>query len=236
MKPEDRKEQNAEYELAKRHLPILLMDRMEPFYPLYIGYTVFEKSGKAQESPSAPRYIDPASVNADICIEYAYYYDYDIQHLYDLEHVWVYLDAKERICGCECSFHGMYLNAMLPGRAVLRGKNKVHLYVQPGKHAFLPDPEMFHLAIEFWTSCGSLAGKDGILTPAFIPGMPAHTPQQDRQTAAYIKRHFAFRPSEEYVEKQTDAQLIPWDELQRRIPGRIAEQMEIISAEAEEEL
>lgn len=217
-----------EHELAGKHLPVLLMDRLEPFAPLYVGYTVFSH---AKDSPSAFRKIDPMAVNAQTCIEYAYFYDFDIQHLYDLEHIWVYLDEKEQVCGCECSFHGMYLNAMLPGKDILRGKNRVHMYVQPGKHAFLPDPVLFHLAIEFWTSCGSLAGKDGVLAPDFIPDMPADTPRQDEQAAAYIRKHFAFRPSEEYVENKTHMELIPWEELKKKIPERIAEQLKIISAE-----
>lgn len=222
-------EQNAKrceeqkYELAKRHLPILYMDRREPFPLLYIGYTVFEQSGI---SASAKRQIDPAACGAAVCVEYAFYYDYDIQHLYDLEHIWVYLDEKEKVCGCESSFHGMYLNAMLPGTDILHGENRVHLYVQPGKHAFMPNPALFHLFIDFFSSCADKAGKDGILTPDVVPGMPGHSKEEDRNMERYIKENFAFVPSEEYEERALPDGLMTWEELCRIIPGRIAAEME----------
>lgn len=154
-----------EIELIKRHLPVLYMDKKEPFSVIYIGYTVFDHK---MSSDSSDRLIDPAEKHAAVCIEYAFYYDYDIQHLYDLEHLWIYLDEAEKVCGCECSFHGMYLNAMLPGTDILHGKNRVHMYVQPGKHAFLPRPELFHLFPDFQEACAQKAGKDGILTPSLF--------------------------------------------------------------------
>lgn len=209
--------------LARKHLPILYRDVKEPFPLLYIGYTVFTKAGI---SASTGRWIDPARRQAAVCIEYAYYYDYDIQHLYDLEHLWIYLDDEEKVCGCECSFHGMYLNAMLPGRDLLHGENRVHMYVQPGKHAFMPDPVLFHLFIDFWDSCGELAGKDGILTPAVVPGMPGHSEEEDKKMEQSIKERFAFVPSEEYEEWEPKAELMEWEALKTIIPGRIRREME----------
>lgn len=68
------REENREWgqELAQRHLPVLYMDREEPFPLLYIGYSLFRKAGV---SASTGRNIDPARRNAAVCIEYAYYYD-----------------------------------------------------------------------------------------------------------------------------------------------------------------
>lgn len=215
--------QNRKEELAKRHIPVLYMDRLEPFVLLYIGYSVFDQ---AVTSVSAKRLVDPASHKAAVCIEYAFYYDYDIQHLYDLEHVWIYLDEEEKICGCESSFHGMYLNVMLPGTDILRGENRVHLYVQPGKHAFMPEPALFHLFIDFESSCADKAGKDGILTPDVVPGMPQHSVEDDRKMRKFIRDHFAFVPSEEYEKCELSAKLITWEELCRIIPSRIAAEME----------
>lgn len=209
-------------ELAGRHIPVLYMDRLEPFELLYIGYTVFEQAGT---SASAKRQVDPAFHNAAVCVEYAFYYDYDIQHLYDLEHVWIYLDEEEKVCSCESSFHGMFLNAMLPGTDILRGENRVHLYVQPGKHAFMPDPALFHLFIDFWSSCAHKAGKDGILTPDVVPGMPQHSKEDDEKMEHFIRDHFAFVPSEEYEKCEISAQLMAWEELCRIIPGRVRAQM-----------
>src|SRR5690606_16890911 len=36
---------DADYVLARRHLPILMLDRMEPFRPVAVGYHVFYESG-----------------------------------------------------------------------------------------------------------------------------------------------------------------------------------------------
>lgn len=217
-------------ELVKRHLPVLYMDRREPFPLLYIGYTVFHQT---MPSASSGRRIDLAQRKAAICIEYAYYYDYDIQHLYDLEHLWVYLDDNENVCGCECSFHGMYLNAMLPGVDILRGENRVHMYVQPGKHAFLPRPELFHLFIDFWEACAEKAGNGGILTPDIVPGLPLHSEEDDRKMGCFIKERFSFVPSEEYEVCETTARIMPWEELRSIIPERICREMENRDTKAE---
>lgn len=213
-----------EMELVKRHLPLLYMDKKEPFSVIYIGYTVFDHR---MSSDSSDRLIDPAEKHAAVCIEYAFYYDYDIQHLYDLEHLWIYLDEAEKVCGCECSFHGMYLNAMLPGTDILHGKNRVHMYVQPGKHAFLPRPELFHLFPDFLEACAQKAGKDGILTPSFIPGMPEHSRKEDRKMERFLRERFSFSPSEEYIACEIKAQLITWEKLKGLIPERIREKMDV---------
>ena len=72
----------------------------EPFLPLVVGYTVFREAAK---SPSSKFPIDP---EGGIAIEYAIWWDWDIQHLYELEHVWVYLDADENLLKVEASAHG----------------------------------------------------------------------------------------------------------------------------------
>lgn len=215
-----------EMELVKRHLPVLYMDKREPFSVIYIGYTVFDHR---MPSSSSDRLIDPAAKHAAVCIEYAFYYDYDIQHLYDLEHLWIYADEKGLICGCEFSFHGMYLNAMIPGADILHGKNRVHMYVQPGKHAFMPDPGLFRLFIDFQEACGEKAGSGGILTPSVIPGMPKHSGEDDQKMADYIKEHFSFVPSGEYEVCDPGAKIIRWEELKNIIPERIQKQIDMIS-------
>ncbi|HLP66922.1 MAG TPA: HAD family hydrolase, partial [Rhizobium sp.] len=86
--------------LAERHRPLLKLDDREPFRPLAAGYTVYR--GETQ-SVSSKFLIQPA---ADCVVEYAIWYDWDIQHLYDLEHVWVHLDAAGRVVKVEASRHG----------------------------------------------------------------------------------------------------------------------------------
>ena len=86
---------------------MLLFDAREPFLPLAAGYTLFRQSGP---SPSfrqgfavdlAPQGHPPAR----LAIEYAIWWDWDIGHLYELEHVWVYVDDGGRVVRCEASWH-----------------------------------------------------------------------------------------------------------------------------------
>lgn len=209
-------------EAVRRYLPVLYFDKKEPFFPIAVGYTLFRERGISR---STGRTIDPARRNAALCMEYAYYYDYDIQHLYDLEHIWIYTDGQGAVCGCECSFHGMYLNAMLPGMDLTKGTDRVHMYVQPGKHAFLPDPRLFPLFLDYDLCCGSLAGKDGILTPSVIPGMPAHSGREDEKMVSYIQKKYAFVPSEEYEEYTGEFPLMTWEEAASIIPERLKKEM-----------
>lgn len=79
-----------EHRLALAYQPYIQKDLNEPFPIRYFGYTVFRDR---EPSPSFPKLtLDPSELGAAYIIEYAVYYDYDIQHLYDLEHVWVAVD------------------------------------------------------------------------------------------------------------------------------------------------
>ena len=98
----------ADRNLAKQFAPRLLFDKLEPFFPSVVGYTIFREDG---ESPSFPRRIELTD-GATICIEYAVWWDWDIQHLYELEHVWIYLDADENVVRADASWHGGW-NQML---------------------------------------------------------------------------------------------------------------------------
>ena len=73
--------------LALQFAPMLRMDANEPLVPIALGYTVFRED---RDSPSFPRRIElpPA---CEFAIEYAIWWDWDIEHLYELEHVWVYV-------------------------------------------------------------------------------------------------------------------------------------------------
>lgn len=211
-----------EKELAVKHLPVLYFDKKEPFFPVGIGYTVFDKSEK---SISASRKIELDRKNRALCLEYAFYYDYDIQHLYDLEHLWIYLNKEGRISGCEFSFHGMYLNAEIPGIDLLKGSTKIHMYVQPGKHAFMPAPELFALHMDFRESCNRKAGADGILCPDMLREKISFTKEESLKAEVYIKRKYSFVPTEEYEKKKLSAELLmPWSSLFGIIPERMKEE------------
>lgn len=208
--------------MAIKHLPVLYFDKNEPFFPVMVGYTVFDKEG---DSFSAPKKIELNRENRNKCIEYAFYYDYDIQHLYDLEHLWIYLDREEKVCGCEFSFHGMYLNAEIPGIDLLKGTSRVHMYVQPGKHAFMPAPELFALHTDFMEVCNKKAGAGGILCPDMLKEKFFFTKEEDLEVKEYIKKTYSFSPAQKYEEEKLSVELLmPWPELLRRIPERMGEE------------
>lgn len=60
--------------MANAYVPHLRYDRAEPFPLKGIGYTVYEERGK---SPSCRRIIEAPP--GGMVIEYAFYYDFDIQ-------------------------------------------------------------------------------------------------------------------------------------------------------------
>lgn len=76
----------------------------------------------------------------------AIWWDWDIGHLYELEHVWVYLDDQGRVRRGEASAHGGYHDMAVDGRLPLTGQ-RLTLCSEPGKHAFDPsfDFEQRHL-------------------------------------------------------------------------------------------
>lgn len=124
----------ADLTLALRHAPRIRFDVYEPFICSAVGYTVFRQNGA---SSSFPREI-VLPANAVCAIEYAIWWDWDIQHLYELEHIWVYLDGDERLIAAEASWHGGY-KSMLDERGGLPlEEGKLTLYSEPGKHAFAP--------------------------------------------------------------------------------------------------
>jgi putative hydrolase of the HAD superfamily len=86
---------DADYQLALRHAPYIRFDDREPFLPSVVGYTIFRESGA---SASFPRQIHLDAEVATV-IEYAIWWDWDIGHLYELEHVWVYVNPHGGWCG-----------------------------------------------------------------------------------------------------------------------------------------
>lgn len=223
----ERKEEDRK--LAVRYVPHLRYDFREPFPLAGIGYTV---NRSRAGSPSCRRFLEPPK--SGVVIEYAFYYDFDIQHLYDLEHSFVYLDREGHITGVESSFHGKFLNSLIRDVTEFEQDHPV-LYVQPGKHAFFPAPEYFRLVIDRDTACLEEAGKDGFLVAPMFEGRLFTDAEKDRKVEAYIREHFAFTPSWEFTERgpdgrRTEELLMPYEELDRMIVCRLTaleEKMEI---------
>lgn len=211
--------------MALRFKPVLYQDKKEPFPVRFIGCTVFTEK---RRSESFPKWVvDPAAAGAQSIIEYAVYYDYDIQHLYDLEHIWVAVDGDGKLTDCWSSFHGMRLRAA--GHPSFRTEaGRPVLYSQPGKHAMLPDPVLFELLPDLRTACGEMAGG-GLLIPGFLSSAVQTDEDLDARICRHIKQNYAFLPSMEFVrEEPNDDLFISWTELLRRIPGLLEAQIKHI--------
>ena len=213
----------AERTLAARYAPIILFDRREPFLPLAVGYTLFRQNGP---SPSFPREVMLQPSEA-LAIEYAIWWDWDIGHLYELEHVWVFADAQGRVTRVEASSHGGWHNMIGPHGLRLEGTHPV-LYSEPGKHAFAPDPEWYFRNRSpqmVAATTRRFAGINGMwVTPLFEGAMHTYrTPEANQLVLTYLQR-LAFDPDWEFDQRFpiTEEMLVPWPALQAWIPHRVA--------------
>ncbi|MCR4588788.1 MAG: hypothetical protein K5682_10305 [Lachnospiraceae bacterium] len=206
------------------YAPRIFVDEKEPIPFRYVGCS---KYTQGESSRSFRRAYDLPSVSPDTCdvLEYAYYMDYDIQHLYELEHVWVYRDKEGAVTGAEGSCHGKYWNAMIPGVTVLEG-NHVCMYAQPGKHAMAADPRYFQLMPGRQDACNRLAGTGGLDAPAQYVKDISLTPEENERVKEYIRRHFSFEPAWQFREACIEPDIyLPWQELQEKIPQLLREEL-----------
>lgn len=213
----------TDFDLAARYAPVIKFDAREPFLPSAVGFTVFRADGA---SPSFPRRVQlaaPDRPSAATAIEYAIWWDWDIGHLYELEHVWVYQDARGHVVWSEASWHGGY-NAMLVDGTPLPGE-RLTVYSEPGKHAFASSPESLKGRTQITRhSCGPAAGWMGVhVTPLFEGVITARNPLANRLVLTHLKR-LAFDPSFDFSQSFPIAPdlLVPWPALQTWIPGRVA--------------
>jgi hypothetical protein len=202
-----------------RHAPIIYLDAREPFPPLRVGYSIITQP---QESPSFQRFIE-IEPPATSVIEYAIWSDWDIGHLYELEHVWVYLDAAHSIVNCEASWHGFYHAMVIDGVLSMEDGHPV-VYSQPGKHAFAPAPEFFdeHMRAECEQKCAALAGHGGLLITHLYLSRLQKNAADDQLIREYLRRR-AFMPSWNFTRRCviTPELLVPWPELDAYIPSRV---------------
>ncbi len=212
----------ADRALAVHYAPVIRFDRHEPFLPDLVGFTVFRQPG---QSPSFPRRIAlPAGVG--LVIEYAIWWDWDIQHLYELEHVWVYLDAQGQIVEAEASWHGSFYSMRdAAGRLPLEN-GRLTLYSEPGKHAFAPTAErLYARAGSTCRDCDALAGIRGLHITDLFSGKlrPRRNPQVNWLVVRYLRQQ-RFTPSFDFA-KIVDLRAlepVPWETLERWIPQRVA--------------
>lgn len=206
-------------ELAARYAPIILADEHEPFAVSAVGYTIFDREA---ESPSFKRRVEwgRAGYPAIRAIEYALWWDWDIGHLYELEHAWIFIGAKGEVVAVEVSWHGMY------GPAEGAAFEATHpiLLAQPGKHAMAASSEPFQ-EIREWAEqeAGPDAGQDGLLVNELFHGKLPKTPENDARVIAHLKR-LAFTPAWKFNKRFeiTRQMLVPWRALEEWIPARVA--------------
>jgi phosphoglycolate phosphatase-like HAD superfamily hydrolase len=210
-----------ELELAYKFAPVIRFDEAEPFLPLAAGYTIFHGE---EQSPSFFRRIARAwRPQWTTAIEYAIWWDWDIGHLYELEHVWCYLDESARLVWVEASSHGAYASMLLEDGTIPSIGTHPVVYSQPGKHAFSPTPhwfEMFRDGVFLETSAN--AGNQGVLVQEPYARQISKNAETDASARAWLKR-LAFTPTLKFkrqfhIER---AQLVPWATLDAWIPLRV---------------
>lgn len=221
--------------LAARYAPQILFDHHEPFFPLAVGYTIWEQDGTSP-SYTAGRTIELAPAGAPparLAIEYAIWWDWDIGHLYELEHVWVFVDHDGRVVRGEASWHGEYNDMRAGGRLALAG-DRLIVYSEPGKHAFAPTPQWFE---KRWqgqkrTEAGALAGMGGVLVASYLKGQVTKTPYNDLLARSYLAQR-AFVPSWHFDRPfvPSPEMLVPWPALREWIPRRVNHWLERLAHE-----
>ncbi len=185
--------------LFTRYMPVLMEDIHEPFEIKKVACTLFKDRVK---SPTSGFFTELASP-AVTALEYAFYWDYDIQHLYDLEHAFVFIDKEGTVTDLISSFHGRFYRQ---SSVTFKGNRPV-LYIQPGKHALMAHPEYFRLFVDFEKSCNEKAGIDGVALPDFIGGV-SFTPDDNTAVGRFIKDSFSFSPTGSYKEAKDPSGLI----------------------------
>ncbi|MFQ5398537.1 MAG: hypothetical protein ACE5E7_02965 [Anaerolineae bacterium] len=210
--------------LVTLYAPRILFDRHEPFLPQAVGYTVFYADGY---SPSFPRYIGLSPVGrlpAALAIEYAIWWDWDIQHLYELEHFWTFVDAEGVVIHAEGSWHGDFMTMHENGRPSLHKGTHPIVYAQPGKHALAPTSRPFWLMEQHTRRQCADPRRAGLwITPIFEHLLtPYKTAEADCLANAFLETQ-VFEPAFAWDQAFdiTAELLLPWTMLANWIPHRI---------------
>ncbi len=223
---------DADRDLAAKHAPVIYFDEREPFLPLTVGYMIFRKDGGSPSFPREIRLAEPGVPAASLAIEYAIWWDWDIGHLYELEHAWIFLDAGGNVVRVDASWHGSYHSAVRGGFS-LRRDGRVALFAQPGKHALAFRPEEFARIRPYGDmECEERAGAGGVWeTPLFKGRLPKH-PLSDTLVHGYLEE-MRFEPTWRFTKefRITRDILVPWPLLEKWIPHRVELWIDRLEAE-----
>jgi len=218
-----------DYRLARRYAPIIRFDQREPFYPSAVGYTIFREDCP---SPSFPRTIQLADHVACV-IEYAIWWDWDIQHLYELEHIWVYIDRDGALADAEASWHGRFHQMRDEQGNLPLHEDRLALCSEPGKHAFAPSPQwLLGRQATTLASCGARAGLMGVHVTELFDGLIRdETPLNNRLVHTYLER-LRFEPAFDFSNEfdLRRATFVPWPSLFEWIPQRVTAWLDHLGA------
>ncbi|MBO9591018.1 HAD family hydrolase [Devosia sp.] len=210
----------AEIELARRLAPVIRFCDNEPFLPGRVGISVLTEPCR---SPSAALDITFGPGIAKV-VEYAIWWDWDIQHLYELEHIWLKLDAEDRVVAVEASAHGGIFPMVQEDGALPLENGRVTLVSAPGKHAFSATPEgQLPAAKVTALCCQELAGRDTILVnDMFRAALDGLTAEDHRAVKRYLQAR-AFLPSVHFNQRfdLSSVEFSSWADLMAWIPGRV---------------
>jgi hypothetical protein len=201
--------------------PILRFDAAEPFLPQQVAATAVSVP---TPSPSFPGSLEPWG---DVVVEYALWWDREIGHVYELEHVWVHgrrTSGGWDVIAVEGSAHGG--SRLFSDVETVGGRPVV--YCEPGKHGTADRPEQFALPRDIieWL-CGPGAGRAGVCVTPLFEGILTPTPS-DHRRARRLLSGYAFEPTWEFTcpVDVRDLSTSNWAELQSSIPGRVFSQLD----------
>lgn len=210
--------------LARRLAPVIRFSANEPFLPSHVGVTLLTGPGS---SPSCPRQVEFGPDVAKV-IEYAIWWDWDIQHLYELEHIWLSLDANDEIVGVSASAHGRSRPMTTAEGALPIFDGRVMLYSEPGKHAFHARLEaLLEARPQLTASC---AGHQGsvLVNDMFRQDFAGIGPADHRAVKRYLQQR-AFVPSFSFSQHfdLATTTFLTWPQLKayicKRVPAVLAE-------------
>jgi len=205
--------------LAVRHAPALYFDTREPFLPLAAGYTIFTADGLSSSFNRIielrPEDLPPAA----LAIEYAIWWDWDIHHLYELEHVWVYIGDNGEPVRVEGSWHGKFYE-MTP---LVEG-GRIALLSEPGKHALAPHPSWFAERAGQYRRVETrfVGAHAGVLVNQLFAGKIRQRVFDATLARSYLYQR-AFKPAWDFSNRfyfSADS-LVPWPVLEEWIPRRM---------------
>lgn len=205
---------------ARQFAPMIAFDHEEPFLPSHIGVSILAHSAK---SPSSDHKITFTPDTAYV-IEYAIWWDWDIQHLYELEHVWLFVDTQETIVQVEASAHGRFAAQQSEDGTPPKKGDRIILHSEPGKHAFFSDMSLVEQHRErVQASCEERAGSMDILIQPFLEKELGWIKPYHHHLARRFMQSMAFTPS--FVFDQhfdlCSCTFMAWTDLKTFIPNRI---------------